>query len=55
MEFSLEIENNSENFNIFQNIGETPTKFHQNLSKNHRKEFKNDELLQNFAEKSKKV
>ena len=50
-EFSLE---NSENFNIFENIGEIPTKFHQNLSRNHQQEFKNDDFLQNLPKNAKK-
>ena len=36
-------------------IGEIPIQFHQNLSKNHQKEFKNNEFLQTFAEKCENV
>ena len=32
-------------FNIFENTGEIPTKFHLNLSKNQWKEFKNNEFF----------
>ena len=38
-----------------QNSDKIPTKIHQNLSRNHWKEFKNDVFLQNFAAKCEKV
>ena len=37
-----------------ENIGEIPKKFHETLSKNHIKEFKNNEFLQNLPENAKK-
>ena len=36
-------------------MGEIPTKFYQNLSKNQGKEFENYDFLQNFAEKCEEV
>ena len=46
------------NFRNFQHflkyrLGEIPIKCHQNLSKNHRKELKNNEILQNLPENAK--
>ena len=51
-EFFLENSKISENFNIFQIIGEIPTKVHQNLSKNQSKELKK-RIFANFARNEK--
>ena len=39
----------------WRNSVKIPLKFRQNMSKNHRKEFKNNEFLQNFAKKIEKM
>ena len=40
-----------QHFQRYSDIGEIPIKFHQNLSKDHRKEFNNDDVFQNVADK----